>query len=157
MKNSMSRDTTECYDTLEPEQNLDDVEEVMAQVLQSWDHNEVMCSYKLNQAIGAHIGEACKKISGGILKSAYENGVPVFVPAFTDSELGAGHRHSTTDCANLPAGTECASILSKISNTRSHLVAAEEAVGNLHHRGRRAPELVATVWPVHRAAAPAPG
>src|SRR2546423_10836778 len=33
------------YDTLEPEQNLDDVEHVMAEVLENWDHSEVMCSY----------------------------------------------------------------------------------------------------------------
>src|ERR1700720_827805 len=32
------------YDTLEPDTNLDDVEEVMAAVLEAWDHNEVMCS-----------------------------------------------------------------------------------------------------------------
>src|SRR5271169_2832486 len=75
------------YDTLEPEQNLDDVEEVMSQILENWDHAEVMCSYKLNHAIGAHLA---KHAAGqrGILKSAYEKGVPVFVPAFTDSELG---------------------------------------------------------------------
>src|SRR6201985_1827401 len=29
------------YDTLEPEQNLDDVERVMADVLENWDHSEV--------------------------------------------------------------------------------------------------------------------
>ena len=75
------------YDTLEPEQNLDDVEEVMSAVLEGWDHNEVMCSYKLNHAIGAYLA----KHSGdqrGILKSAHENGVPVFVPALSDSEMG---------------------------------------------------------------------
>jgi deoxyhypusine synthase len=75
------------YDTLEPEQNLDDVEEVMAEVLKEWDHNETMCSYKLNHAIGAHLAKHAKD-QRGILKSAYEQGVPVFVPAFTDSELG---------------------------------------------------------------------
>jgi deoxyhypusine synthase len=75
------------YDTLEPEQNLDDVEEVMAAVLEAWDHNEVMCSYKLNHAIGAHLANRDKG-QRGILKSAYEKGVPVFVPAFSDSELG---------------------------------------------------------------------
>jgi deoxyhypusine synthase len=75
------------YDTLEPEQNLDDVEEVMSQILEGWDHNEVACSYKLNHAIGAHLAKHAKG-QRGILKSAYENGVPVFVPAFTDSELG---------------------------------------------------------------------
>src|SRR5271168_5503901 len=68
------------YDTLEPEQNLDDVEEVMSMVLEGWDHNEVMCSYKLNHAIGEHLSKHAQ--GRGILKSAYAKGVPVFVPAF---------------------------------------------------------------------------
>lgn len=75
------------YDTLEPEQNLDDVEEVMSEILEGWDHNEVLCSYKLNHTVGAHLAKTAKE-QRGILKSAYEQGVPVFVPAFTDSELG---------------------------------------------------------------------
>jgi deoxyhypusine synthase len=75
------------YDTLEPEQNLDDVERVMHSVFSAWDAKEVMCSYKLNRAIGAHLSKAAKG-QRGILKSAYENDVPVFVPAFSDSELG---------------------------------------------------------------------
>jgi deoxyhypusine synthase len=74
------------YDTLEPEQNLDDVEEVMSEILEGWDHNEIVCSYKLNHTIGEHLARRVGQ--RGILKSAYENGVPVFVPAFTDSELG---------------------------------------------------------------------
>src|SRR4051795_13476246 len=75
------------YDTLEPEQNLDDVEEVMSQILEGWDHSDVVCSYKLNHTIGEHLAKHAKG-QRGILKSAYEKGVPVFVPAFTDSELG---------------------------------------------------------------------
>jgi len=75
------------YDTLEPEQNLDDVEEVMSEILENWDHNEVVSSYKLNHAIGEFLSRRSKD-QRGILKSAYEKGVPVFVPAFTDSELG---------------------------------------------------------------------
>jgi deoxyhypusine synthase len=75
------------YDTLEPEQNLDDVERVMSDILGDWDHSEVLCSYKLNHAIGAHLAKRAKD-QRGILRSAYEKGVPVFVPAFTDSELG---------------------------------------------------------------------
>ncbi len=74
------------YDTLEPEQNLDHVEEVMSRILEGWDHSDGMCSYKLNHAIGAHLAK--HSTERGILKSAYEKGVPVFVPAFTDSELG---------------------------------------------------------------------
>jgi deoxyhypusine synthase len=79
-------DSNRLHDTLEPEQNLVDVEEVMSEILEKWDHSEVMCSYKLNHAIGAHLAAYAK--GRGILKSAYEKGVPVFVPAFTDSELG---------------------------------------------------------------------
>src|SRR4030088_2289268 len=74
------------YDTLEPEQNLDDVERVMHAVFSNWDSDEVMCSYKLNRVIGAHLAKRGKE--RGILKSAYEKNVPVFVPAFSDSELG---------------------------------------------------------------------
>jgi deoxyhypusine synthase len=75
------------YDTLEPEQNLDDVEKVIFEVLQAWDTNEVLCSHKLNRATGAFLAKHAKG-QRGILKSAYEKNVPVFVPAFTDSELG---------------------------------------------------------------------
>ena len=74
------------YDTLEPETNLDFVETIVAHILTSWDHNEVLCSYKLNREIGRYLSEHVKE--RGILKSAYEKNVPVFVPAFSDSEIG---------------------------------------------------------------------
>jgi deoxyhypusine synthase len=74
------------YDTLEPERNLDAVERVMARILDGWNPQEALCSWKLNRAIGEHLhGHAEGR---GILKSAFEKNVPVFVPAFTDSELG---------------------------------------------------------------------
>jgi deoxyhypusine synthase len=74
------------YDTLEPETNLDFVETIVARILKGWDHNEPLCSYKLNRDIGKYLSENVKE--RGILKSAYEKGVPVFVPAFSDSEIG---------------------------------------------------------------------
>ncbi|HEY1524675.1 MAG TPA: deoxyhypusine synthase family protein, partial [Candidatus Angelobacter sp.] len=74
------------YDTLEPEQNLDHVELVMEEVLGKWDPQQIMCSWKLNRAIGEHLKHHAK--GRGILKSAYQKNVPVFVPAFTDSEMG---------------------------------------------------------------------
>lgn len=74
------------YDTLEPERNLDDVEAVVFDVLKHWDPKEIVCSWKLNRAIGEYL---VKHAEGrGILKSAFQKHVPVFVPAFTDSELG---------------------------------------------------------------------
>ena len=74
------------YDTLEPETNLDFVETIVARILKEWDHKEVLCSYKLNREIGRYLSEHVK--DRGILKSAYEKNVPVFVPAFSDSEIG---------------------------------------------------------------------
>ena len=74
------------YDTLEPETNLDFVEHIVAQILKSWDANETLASHKLNRAIGKHLSENVK--DRGILKSAYEKNVPIFVPAFSDSEMG---------------------------------------------------------------------
>jgi deoxyhypusine synthase len=59
---------------------------VVAAVLNAWDASEVACSHKLNRRIGEHLH---KHAAGrGILKSAFEKNVPVFVPAFTDSEMG---------------------------------------------------------------------
>jgi deoxyhypusine synthase len=58
----------------------------MAAILESWNPDEPLCSWKLNRAIGEHLH---RHVPGrGILKSAFEKQVPVFVPAFTDSELG---------------------------------------------------------------------
>jgi deoxyhypusine synthase len=74
------------YDSLEPEVNLDHVEEIVDHVLDRWDPAETACSWKVNHSIGAYLKHHVK--GRGILKSAFEHGVFVFVPAFTDSELG---------------------------------------------------------------------
>ncbi|HEX3323432.1 MAG TPA: deoxyhypusine synthase family protein [Terriglobales bacterium] len=84
------------YDTLEPEQNLDDVERVIFNVLEKWDTAEVLCSHKLNRAVGEYLAKHAKG-QRGILKSAYEKNVPVFVPAFTDSELGLDYALSNRE------------------------------------------------------------
>ncbi|HTP69452.1 MAG TPA: deoxyhypusine synthase family protein [Dongiaceae bacterium] len=74
------------YDSLEPETNLDHVEQVVDGILDKWDPSEVVCSHKLHHRIGEFLVKNTK--GRGILKSAYEHKVPVFVPAFSDSELG---------------------------------------------------------------------
>ena len=74
------------YDTLEMELNLNHVEEVAAATLNRLDPNEPLSSEILNRELGRTLAE---HYSGpGILKSAFLQGVPVYVPAFTDSELG---------------------------------------------------------------------
>jgi len=74
------------YDSLEPESNLDHVEETMQHILERWDADEVLCSWKINRKIGEYLSKHTK--GRGILKTCYAHKVPVFVPAFTDSELG---------------------------------------------------------------------
>lgn len=74
------------YDTLELEKNLNEIEVFVRAQLdqlegsQPWS-SELIC-HQLGKALAA-MGD-----SPGVLRSAYLHGVPVFVPAFTDSELG---------------------------------------------------------------------
>ena len=74
-------------DTLEPETNLDTVEEVIGEVIEQLDGSRSLSPTALNQLIGRHLADHYPH-ERGILKSAYLCGVPVFVPAFVDSELG---------------------------------------------------------------------
>jgi deoxyhypusine synthase len=74
-------------DTLEPETNLDTVEEVIGKVIEKIDGSRALSPTELNNLIGKHLADNYPN-ERGILKSAYVHGVPVFVPAFVDSELG---------------------------------------------------------------------
>lgn len=74
------------YDSLEPELNLDHVEEVVDHVLDGWKEDEIVSSWRLHRRIGEYLQRHAK--GRGILKSCAAKNVPVFVPAFTDSELG---------------------------------------------------------------------
>jgi deoxyhypusine synthase len=74
------------YDTLEMEANLDYAEEVFREVLQGLDRDQVWCSSSLCRELGRHLAEHTDQ--PGILRNAYLKNVPVFIPAFTDSELG---------------------------------------------------------------------
>jgi deoxyhypusine synthase len=73
------------YDTLELEQNLDDVEKIMAAAL-SGVTDETLCSRRIHELLADVIlGQGHER---GILPAARRRGVPVYVPAFSDSELG---------------------------------------------------------------------
>jgi deoxyhypusine synthase len=74
------------YDTLEMEANLDYAEDVFREVLEGLDLEQVWSSASLCRELGKYL--AGHTNSPGILRSAYLKGVPVFIPAFTDSELG---------------------------------------------------------------------
>lgn len=84
------------YDTLELEQSLDDVELVVHEVLRTMEGGERYSSADLHRRMGKWLAE---NVEGrGILRSAYEQKVPVYVPAFTDSELGLDVRIHTLRC-----------------------------------------------------------
>jgi len=73
------------YDTLEPELNFLQAEEVVAAVMDELKQEDALSSRFLCEAIGRHLDRHYQ--GEGILKSAYQQGVPVYIPAFTDSEL----------------------------------------------------------------------
>jgi deoxyhypusine synthase len=75
------------YDTLEMEANLNDIETVVSAVLdRDTPPGGVWCSSTFCRALGRWLSE--QAAGSGILRSACEQDVPVFIPAFTDSELG---------------------------------------------------------------------
>jgi deoxyhypusine synthase len=74
------------YDTLEMEANLCDTERVMSQALEGFDWSQPACSHRINRAVGKLLVEQGQMPS--VLGCACERDVPVYVPAFTDSELG---------------------------------------------------------------------
>jgi deoxyhypusine synthase len=73
------------YDTLEMEANLDYVENFVATALERLAEQE-LSSEIFCRTIGEVLAEDPE--GQGVLRSAYLKGVPVYVPAFTDSELG---------------------------------------------------------------------
>lgn len=74
-------------DTLEPEENFDHIEEVLAGAFEKLDGSKPISPRIFHEMIGAYISERYPK-ERGILRSAYEHKVPVLVPAFIDSEIG---------------------------------------------------------------------
>jgi deoxyhypusine synthase len=74
------------YDTLEMEANLNYVEDFTSRALDRLADAGELSSEIINRTLGEVLAEDPK--SSGVLRSAYLKNVPVYVPAFTDSELG---------------------------------------------------------------------
>lgn len=74
------------YDTLELERNLEEAASIMQHVLEQCPTDQPMGSHELNWRIGEYVKRT--HAGRGILQSAWEKNVPVYVPGFTDSELG---------------------------------------------------------------------
>jgi deoxyhypusine synthase len=74
------------YDTLEMEANLNYVEEFSSRAMDRLGHERELSSEIICRALGEVLAE--DPHGAGVLRSAYLKNVPVYVPAFTDSELG---------------------------------------------------------------------
>lgn len=75
------------YDTLEMERNLNHIEEMISLVLKRMDLGKTPLSSEIFcREVGRYLSEITDQ--PGILKNAFLKEVPVYVPAFTDSELG---------------------------------------------------------------------
>lgn len=74
------------YDTLELETNFEVTRQLIFDLLDEWDPSECLCSYKFMAMLGKYLSHNVPE--RGILTSAYERNIPVYVPAFTDSEIG---------------------------------------------------------------------
>ncbi len=73
------------YDTLELEASLDDLALIIRDILKGYHPKHPVGSHDINREIGRHLA---KKPGRAVLKAAYQKNVPVYVPAFSDSELG---------------------------------------------------------------------
>lgn len=74
------------YDTIEAEKNFDDTALILDEIWENLDSNSPLSSFLILDKIGKYLSKNEK--GRGILKSAFEKKVPVYIPAFTDSELG---------------------------------------------------------------------
>jgi deoxyhypusine synthase len=74
------------YDTLEMEANLNYVEHVVSKTLKRIQPSQPLSSEILTHELGRTLVD--EHDGSGILKSAYLGHVPVYIPAFTDSEMG---------------------------------------------------------------------
>ena len=72
------------YDTYEPEKNLNDLSDLLHEVFLKMPQDRGWGSRELLHAIGEHLAPSGKR---GIMSTCYRQGVPVYVPAFSDSEL----------------------------------------------------------------------
>jgi len=76
------------YDTLELEKNLDDIDLIVREVIEALPEDEALYSAYIMNALGRYLDETTSEDTRAILKSCYRKGVPVYVPAFADSEMG---------------------------------------------------------------------
>ncbi len=75
------------YDTLELERNLDDLELMVFEVFKKLDLKKNYSSHELLNEVGKYLNDKIGKNERAILKSAFLKKIPVYLPAFSDSEF----------------------------------------------------------------------
>ena len=77
------------YDTIETEFALDELEDCVASILSRHPSDRPVCSADLVDAFGRQLAAAARPgTASGMIEAAHRHNVPIFIPAFTDSEIG---------------------------------------------------------------------
>ena len=100
------------YDTLEMEANLNDVEEFNARALERLGPDRELSSEIVCRTLGELLAQ--DPDGDGVLRSAFEKNVPVYVPAFTDSELGLDLATWTMKRARAEGASRIEDLLEKV-------------------------------------------
>jgi deoxyhypusine synthase len=74
------------HDTLEMEYALDELQDILYGLLAKQPAKGPLCSSDITRMLGEYLAEHSRQ--KGVLGTAHACGVPIFIPAFTDSELG---------------------------------------------------------------------
>ena len=76
------------YKVLELEKNMDSAEEFLGKVFDETDPEKLWSSQEISRVVGEHLARSSLVYQRSPFKSAYLKGVPIFIPADTDSEIG---------------------------------------------------------------------
>ncbi len=106
------------YDTLEMEANLNYVEEFSSRAMDQLGDAKPLSSEIVCRALGKVLAQ--DRHGSGVLRSAYLKKVPVYVPAFTDSELGLDLSTWTMRRARKP-GAKGGAVFDTIPNYNPYL------------------------------------
>ncbi|HLM84544.1 MAG TPA: deoxyhypusine synthase family protein [Candidatus Bathyarchaeia archaeon] len=76
------------YDTLELEKNMDRAEEFLQEIWQGVLPDHILSSSEINRRIGEKLSQKMPKDARSPLKSAFLQGIPIYIPSPSDSETG---------------------------------------------------------------------
>ncbi|MBM3200176.1 deoxyhypusine synthase [Candidatus Woesearchaeota archaeon] len=74
------------YDSLETEENFDAVAKIFYATFNSMAKDDYICSYRIFEKLGEYLTKHCE--GRNVFKSAHSKKIPIFIPAFLDSDIG---------------------------------------------------------------------